>query len=180
MRPVVSSAQLVVIDFQEKLFGVMHAESRERTLKNAENLLFLADAMEVPVVVTEQYPQGLGPTVPSLRRSGTIDKMTFSAMGESRFLDHLRPITDARPDLLVFGMETHICVALTVLDLRAKGYNVGVIADACLSRRPEDWQRGLALMERAGASIFSTETILFSLLEKAGTPLFKEISRRIR
>jgi nicotinamidase-related amidase len=171
-----ATTQLLVVDFQERLFPAMPEGIRERALKSAENLRFLFDALVLPVVVTEQYPQGLGSTLPSLRGdTEALPKMTFSAAADITIAARI-----TRPQVVVCGMETHICVALTTFDLRARGVDVIVAADACLSRRKEDWSRGLALMERAGAHVAPTETVLFGLLHQAGGPLFKEISRRIR
>lgn len=143
-------------------------------LRAAENLRFLFESLELPVVTTEQYPRGLGPTVESLR-GPALPKMTFSALRDPAIASALD-----RPTVVICGMETHICVALTVLDLRARGTAVVVVPDACVSRRKADWRRALALMEQAGAHVAPSETVLFGLLERAGTPLFKEISRRIR
>lgn len=166
--------QLLLIDWQQRLFEAMPEEVRAQSLKAAENLAFLADSMGIPVLRTEQYPKGLGPTLPSLA-GPCVEKMSFSAMGEPAFIENL-----SRPHLVVSGMETHICVALTVLDLRERGMHVTVVADACLSRRKSDWKRGLELCRSAGATVISSETFLFGTIGKAGTPLFKEISRRIR
>lgn len=169
------NTQLVLIDWQQRLFGAMPEGIRDQALKNAENLVFLAESLGMPVLLSEQYPTGLGPTLPGLAQGAVVEKMTFSAVEEPRFVDGL-----CRPRVLVSGMETHICVALTVAGLRARGVEVGVVADACLSRRKGDWERGLEFCRRAGAEVFSSETILFGMIGRAGTPLFKEISRRIR
>ncbi len=169
--------QVLVIDFQERLFAAMPEASRTLALRSAENLVFLAEELGVPVTITEQYPRGLGPTVPSLRsdRRVPFEKTAFSALQEPGFEPSL-----VGSQVLVLGMETHVCVALTVADLRARGIEVGVVADGCVSRRAEDRQLGLDLAREAGAAVLPVETVLFSLLERAGTPLFKEISRRIR
>ncbi|MFZ5477076.1 MAG: isochorismatase family protein [Myxococcota bacterium] len=167
--------QLFVVDFQEKLFGAMPEGPREAAAKAAGNLRFAFDALSLPVVTTEQYPQGLGPTLEPLRGAPTFAKTTFSAMRDEAIAAELR-----RPAVVLAGMETHICVTLTALDLRARGVDVIVVPDACVSRRKADWRAGLALMEGAGARIVPSETLLFALVERAGTPLFKEISRRIR
>ena len=103
-----------------------------------------------------------------------FEKLAFSAAREEGF-PHRQ-----RGDVLIVGMEAHICVALTALDLLASGSNVYLVADGCLSRRAADRQRGLDLVRQAGGRIVSSETVLFGLIKQAGTPLFKEISRRIR
>lgn len=169
--------QVLVIDFQERLYGAMPEGDREAALRAVENLVFLADELGVPVTLTEQYPRGLGPTVPTLQNPGrpAFEKTAFSALQEPGFTDR-----GVGGQVLVVGMETHVCVALTVQDLRAQGVEVGVVADGCLSRRPADRSLGLELARAAGAAVLPVETVLFALLERAGSPLFKEISRRIR
>lgn len=168
-------AQLLLIDWQHRLFPAMPEGIRDQALKNAENLLFLAESLGMLVLASEQYPQGLGATLPALARPDAVEKLSFSAVQEPKFAERL-----VGPRVIVSGMETHICVALTVADLRARGLEVLVAADACLSRRKGDWERGLEFCRTAGAQILSTETILFGAIGRAGTPLFKEISRRIR
>lgn len=175
MRLHADHVQLLVIDIQEKLAAAMPAEARERTVRAADNLLFLADALGVPITLTEQYPEGIGPTVSPLRVREPLQKMHFSAMEEADFAHHLH-----RSTVLLCGMETHICVALTARDLRAQGKDVVVIADGCASRRAEDREAGLAWMRSLGCHVLPSETVLFALLGRAGTPLFKQVSRRIR
>jgi nicotinamidase-related amidase len=167
--------QLLVVDFQERLFGAMPEAHRDAALKAADNLRFAFEALDLPVVVTEQYPQGLGPTLAPLRPAEPYTKMTFSAARDPAIAAAI-----TRPTIVICGMETHICVALTALDLRVRGADVVVVPDACLSRRKADWERGLLLMESAGVRVAPSETVMFGLIERAGTPLFKEISRRIR
>lgn len=168
--------QLLVIDFQERLFGAMPEAQRERALKATDNLLYLARALEMPVCFTEQYPQGLGPTLPSLAATEPFVKTAFAATDEEGFFPRL---ADRRVVILA-GMETHICVAHTANGLLAAGYEVIVAADACVSRRDPDWHHGLVWAKDAGATVLPSETILFGLLGRASGPLFKEVSRRIR
>ncbi|MBM4369068.1 MAG: isochorismatase family protein [Deltaproteobacteria bacterium] len=168
--------QLVVIDFQERLFAAMPEPQRDRALKATGNLLYLARALGMPVCFTEQYPQGLGPTVPSLAATEPLVKNAFAATDEEGFFPRL---ADRRVVILA-GMETHICVAHTATGLLASGYQVIVAADACVSRQDADWNHGLAWVKDAGATVLPSETILFGLLGRAGGPHFKEVSRRIR
>ncbi len=168
--------QLVVIDFQERLFGAMPEAQRARALKATDNLLYLARALEMPVVFTEQYPQGLGPSVPALGAVDPFVKTAFAATDEEGFFPRL---ADRRVVILT-GMETHICVAHSAVGLLAAGYQVIVAADACVSRHDADWHHGLAWTKEAGATVLPSESILFGLLGRAGGPLFKEVSRRIR
>lgn len=175
MRLPAAQSQLVVIDFQERLFAAMPEDHRQHARKAAENLVWLAGELGMPVLVTEQYPQGLGHTLSSIAAGPALEKLTFSAMGEPGSATRIE-----RPQLIVCGMETHICVALTVRDLRQQGVSVVVVPDACLSRRTADWRHGLDWMRQMGAEVVPHETVMFGLLGRAGTPAFKEASRRIR
>ena len=173
--------ELLVIDFQEKLYASMPEGDgdggRDRALKVVDTLLYAASDLDLPVTVTEQYPRGLGPTLPALtlpRQTFRFEKMAFSAVREHGFPERHRAA------ILIVGMETHICVALTAIDLLARGAAVFIVADGCLSRRLEDRSRGLDLCAHAGARVISSETALFAMMERPGTLLFKEISRRIR
>lgn len=176
-------ASLLVIDFQEKLYAAMPPGDgdgeRDRAARVVDNMLYAANELTMPVIVTEQYPRGIGPTLPAIvaalpRGSFRFEKLAFSALREPGFPGF------TRPEVILMGMEAHICVALTAVDLLAHGTAVYIVADGCLSRTLADRARGLALAEAAGAKIVSSETVLFGLIERAGTPLFKEISRRIR
>ncbi|GDX80986.1 hydrolase [Deltaproteobacteria bacterium] len=168
--------QLVIIDIQEKLAGAMPEASRARGLRAAENLVFAARELDMPLTFTEQYPQGLGPTVASLAAADPFVKTAFAATDEPGFDQCLH----AGRTLVLAGMETHICVAHTALGLRASGHEVVVVPDACVSRREDDWRDGIAWMRSAGVTVLPSETLLFGWLGRAGGPLFKEISRRIR
>ncbi len=174
MRLHPDEAVLLVIDFQERLFSVM-PEPREAAVRAIENLLFVADGLGMPVLATEQYAKGLGPTVERVRRSDPFEKMAFSAMREPGFEARLH-----RKQVVVVGMEAHICVAHTVADLRAAGRDVVVVADGCLSRREADKQLGLALCDKAGAWVAPVETVLLGLLGTAAHPLFRDVSKRIK
>jgi len=173
-------AVLLVIDIQERL-AVAMAE-RERVVANTGHLIAAARLLGVPVVLTEQYPKGLGPTVPELRAAldpaPAIEKLTFDCCGEPSFAPALDQT--GRSTVIVCGMETHICVLQTVLGLLATGMNVHVAADAVCSRNPENTRIALELQRDAGAVITCTETVLFQLLGRAGTPEFKAIQARIR
>lgn len=164
-----------MIDYQERLFGVMPEPARERARKAADNLVFTARELGIPITFTEQYPQGLGPTLPDLGATAPFVKLAFAATDEAGFDAHLH-----RPHLVVCGMETHICVAHTVAGLRARGLGVTVVPDACLSRRDDDAREGLAWMRSLGAAILPSESVLFGWLGRAEGPLFKAVSRRIR
>jgi nicotinamidase-related amidase len=170
---------LVVVDVQERLAAVM--EYREPVVANIRRLIQAARLLVVPLVVTEQYPKGLGPTVPELREllagEKVLEKLTFSCCGLDPFLAELERLQAKK--LLVVGMETHVCVLQTVLDCLAAGYLVHVPNDAVCSRFTNDWRTGLARMAAAGAILTTTETALFELLERAGTDEFREARKWI-
>ena len=171
---------VVLIDFQIKLFQAMDEGIAFRHAKNAEHLVFASGVFGLPMLITEQSK--LGRTMPSLKvpEGAPVhgDKVQFSCLKHPGFSEALR--ATGRQQVVVAGMETHICVAQTVRDLRLAGYDVVVAADACLSRRRVDWRFGVARMEEDGARAWTTEGILFELLGSFEGPLAKEISRRIR
>lgn len=173
--------QLVVVDLQERLLPAI--ADRERVIGNAVVLLRLARTLELPVRLTTQYARGLGPTVAEVLAEAPgatpIDKTAFGCFGAQPFLDALR--TEPRRDhLLVSGIETHICVAQTVLGALAAGYAVHVAADAVGSRSPENRERALARLERAGAVISTTEMAAYELLGRSDTAAFKAMLPHFR
>lgn len=166
---------LVIIDLQEKLMQAM--KDRERVYKNTVLLLETAKQFAIPVIVTEQYPRGLGKTVPEitehLPEHSLVEKTHFSACIPD-FIDLLGSIN--RRQVIIAGSETHICVFQTTRDLMEAGYQVYIPRDAVCSRTDENYENGLDLMKSAGAVITNAETIIFDLLKQAGTAPFKAIS----
>lgn len=175
-----NDAALLVVDIQERLASVMR--EREAVVKNCLHLIELAKLLEIPLVVTEQYSKGLGPTVGEIRDAlplySPVEKMTFNCCGEPAFLPRIEALN--KKTLILTGMETHICVLQTCLGLLKEGYTVHVVRDAVCSRTPENKDTGIEFMRDAGAVITCTETVLFQLLKIAGTEEFKTISKRIR
>jgi len=169
---------VLLIDWQERLFGAMPEAHRDRALRCATNMAWIARELEAPVLTSEQYPRGLGHTLPSLEATDAIEKVTFSAIQTEAFARKVHET--GRDTILLTGMETHICVAQTARDLLAAGLSVYVVADAVLSRRTLDWRVGLDRMVADGARLITTEAAMFELIGRAGTPLFKEVSRRIK
>ena len=170
------STLLLVVDAQEAFRPV--ALDFDRVAHNTGVLVQGANAMDVPVVVTEQYPRGLGNTVPEVAQhlTGTepIEKLCFSAADADGF------DPGGRRQALVCGIETHICVAQTVETLLDRGLEVHVAADAVTSRTAENRDIGLRKMERAGATITSVEAALFELLGAAGSDEFKTVQRLVK
>ena len=175
------NALLLVIDVQERLATAMPPAPLARLKKNAEVLIRAARRLAMPVVATEQYPKGLGPTVSSLREllpADPMTKMEFSC-GASRPIAR-EILGTGRRQAIVVGMEAHVCVFQTVRDLLRGQFAVFLPQDAIVSRTEDNRQVGLRLCEKAGATITSTETVLFDLLGVAGTPEFKELAPLIR
>ena len=171
---------LVIIDVQEKLSRVMH--EKERFFENIEKLIKGAQALGIPILLTEQNPNGLGPTVPEvahlLSDIQPIPKFSFSCCGDECFLQELKALN--RRQIILAGIETHVCVYQTVIDMLSLGYEAHVVADAVSSRTAENKKVGLEKMRDEGARVTSVETALFELLKVAKGAIFKEISKIVR
>lgn len=176
----IDSTALVVIDVQAKLVKSMH--QLEALIDNQSRLIRGMAALEVPMLCTEQNPQGLGATIPELAALlpgvESISKNCFSCGDSPAFMQALAAL--GRKSVLLAGIETHICVYQTALGLIQAGYHVEVVADACSSRRPENIQIGLYKANNAGAEITCVETALFELLKVAEGPRFKEILQIVK
>jgi len=168
-------AGLVVVDIQERLLPAIF--EKERVVQNAVRLIQSAAILQVPVFATEQYRKGLGPTVPEVATAipgfAPMEKRAFSACGAAGFIPALK--SKKVSQTVLCGIEAHVCVTQTCLDLLEKGFRVFVVADAVSSRTPENCRFGVDRMRAAGAVIVSTEMVLFELLEQSGTAEFKEI-----
>lgn len=176
-----NDAVLVVIDVQEKLCRAMDEKVLERLTTNIGILQEAARELGMPQVATEQYVKGLGETLCVLKdrlAEPAIEKMTFSCCGETPFPDRLKAL--GRKQVIVTGMETHVCVLQTVLELLDAGFVVHLVRDAVMSRRKDNWFVGLETARAAGAVITSTEAALFQLLKVAGTEEFKKLSKLVR
>lgn len=174
-------ALLLLVDLQEKLMPAMH-EPRP-VIANALILLTAASRLGVPTVVTEQYPQGLGHTVPEIGerlqgREAVYAKMTFSAAADPSTMARLRQ--SRRTQVILAGVEAHVCVMQTAIGLVQGGYHPFVVADATTSRKPQSAQLALERLRQNGVSIVTTEMVMFELLGRAGTDEFRELSRLIR
>jgi nicotinamidase-related amidase len=169
---------LVVVDVQEKLMPLIAGSGR--IIWNLRRLLDGAEAVGLKVLATEQYPQGLGHTVAELAgRLGDVpSKATFSCAGCEPFAARLAE--SGADKVMVSGIEAHVCVQQTVLDLLACGYRVYLPVDAVGSRYAIDYETGLKRMESAGATLTTTEAALFEWCQQSGTPMFKKISALVR
>jgi nicotinamidase-related amidase len=179
-----SNTALLVVDVQDKLAAAMPADALAELEKNAAILLEAANVLGVPVLVSEQYPKGLGSTLPSiaakLATRGVVPmaKMSFDACSDLP-ISRALTLTGVR-NVVIVGMETHVCVFQTARELVKRGYATYVVADAVTSRTDENRRRGLSLCEHAGAIVTTTETVAFDLVEHAGTPEFKAVSKLVR
>jgi nicotinamidase-related amidase len=173
---------LPIVDVQERLFNAMDAERRDDMMANVKILASAARRLDVPVLVTEQYPRGLGHTLPELKAllpdTPPIEKTAFSCAEAGGFLDRLRAL-DA-DHVILAGIEAHVCVLLTALDLLGRGLRVSVVADAVCSRRAANLEVGLAQARQAGAVVTATETVVFQLLGRADSDAFRELSKLLR
>jgi nicotinamidase-related amidase len=171
---------LVLIDIQERLFPRVY--EHKRMLARVDLLLAAASLMNVPILLTEQYPKGLGNTIEEIReilpKVQPLGKMDFSCVPAQGFMEQLSSLH--RDQVLLVGIETHICVAQTALDLASKGENVFVVADATSSRRPLDAQIALQRLNHSGLILVTAEAVVFEWLRRAGTEEFKALQPKLR
>jgi isochorismate hydrolase len=171
---------LLIIDIQEKIIPVIN--DYESVITNSVKLIRGFKALEIPIYYTEQYPKGLGPTVQSieaeLKDEEAVQKLSFSCSGAGNLFDELKQ--KKLSQVVVCGVECHVCVQQTVLDLLANNFQVNVAADAVSSRRVKDYETALSRMQHHGAEVTTTESILFELLNVCGTDVFKQISKIVK
>lgn len=174
-----SDTVLLEIDIQERLAPVM--KYKDQVIKNNRLLITAAKEMGFPVIATEQYPKGLGPTVPELLDM-LVEENVFAKNSFTAYTDEVKEALAKldRKKVLVTGMETHVCVFQTVRDLLQDGYEVFVVQDAVASRTKNNYRNGLDLMQAMGAVITNTETVIFDVLKVSGTPEFKVMSKLIK
>ena len=186
---------LLVIDIQERLVPAMPPEIAAQVIKNAQLLINAMVQLGAPIVVSQQYPKGLGSTVAPIAEAlaaaeaagasvSRFDKVTFSAAGHEGFYSFPATSLDGgfmhREQWLVAGMETHVCVYQTVRDMMLTASSVHVVSDAVCSRTKANFKVGIDLVRGVGANVTSTEVAVFDLLERAGTDVFKALARTIK
>ena len=179
-------AALLLVDFQERLAAAMAPGDVAGCERNIVLLLELARQLRLPVVVSEQYPRGLGPTVAGLRKMlaesdlqvSRLEKVEFGCTDAPAFPEIYRSV--ARDQWIVVGMEAHVCVYQTARGLVGMGATVHVPADAVVSRAPANVRIGLDLIARSGAIVTATEVLVFDALRKAGSEQFKALSRLLK
>jgi nicotinamidase-related amidase len=172
-------SQLLIIDVQEKLLPAM--PDPERVVERCIRLVRAARALEIPVTFSEQYPRGLGPTVAPLREvlgnSGSvIDKLEFSCVKNDTLRERLHELRKrGRGQVVMGGIEAHVCVTQTAIDLEDQGFEAFVVADAVASRARSSRRLALARLLKTGVDVVDSEMVVFEWLGKAGTPEFKEL-----
>ena len=171
---------LLIIDIQERIIRVIN--EYETVVENTIKLIKGFKALGIPIYYTEQYPKGLGPTVESIQNelegNDAIQKLTFSCSGAGDLFSELKK--NGISQVVVCGVESHVCVQQTVLDLLANDFQVNLAADAVSSRRVKDYEISFSRMRQHGAEVTTTEAILFELLNVCGTDVFKQISKIVK
>ncbi len=177
----IQNTAVVLIDIQERLVGMLNKQ--EIVVKQTSTLLNGTNIMGIPAIITEQYPKGLGETIPEVKNvmnqnNTIIEKTTFSALQTPVFAEKIKSL--GKKDIIICGIETHICVYQTLCDLINEGFNVVVVKDGCASRTKESFKTGLELMRDAGAKLSNVETVLFELLKSSKNPCFKQVQALIK
>jgi nicotinamidase-related amidase len=182
-RLTIPHTQLVVVDVQENMLP--HVAEREDVLAQCVRMTRAAVALELPITISEQYVRGLGATRPEIidaaggpGRFERFEKMTFSVVRDEPLRQRI--VSLGRPNVLLVGVETHVCVQQTALDLLELRHEPVVLADAVGSRRPRDRDVALDRLRAAGAIVSTVESAIFELLERAGTDLFKRLLPIVR
>lgn len=175
------ASQLLIVDMQTKLSLAMPTDAMQAVVKNVQILAQAAQRLSVPVVLTEQYPQGLGHTLPEILQhtspAPVVEKIAFSACASPKFNTKL---SRDKSQVMLAGMEAHICVLQTAFDLLAQHKQVFVLEDAIISRAPANRANAIARMREAGCIITNTESVLFEWIGNAQHDAFKEIAKLVR
>lgn len=176
-------SSLLIVDVQERLLPAMCAP--EQVVEKSSILLAAAKALDVPITVSEQYPKGLGHTVAALKdacgNAPVFEKLAFSCWRDDALKAHfIRHHDGGRPQVIIAGIEAHVCVLQTAVDMAQAGFAVYVVADATSSRAPSSVELALDRLRLAGVQVINTEMAVFELLGRAGTPAFKAVSALVR
>lgn len=175
---------LLIIDIQEKLVRAFEKKYVDRMVTQINLLVNLAVELQIPILLTEQYPQGLGPTIGPIKKIldgkpyDYLTKLTFGCCEDSKIQEKIRGY--GKKNFILTGMETHVCVYLTALGLIDLGVLPFIASDAVASRDEFYYKNGLQLMRDAGATVTNTETLLFQLMGQCATPTFKKISQLLK
>ena len=172
------NSAFLFIDIQEKLVGML---TKNKSAKKAEILAKTAKILGLKTILTEQYPKGLGSTIPDIKyclpdNARYFEKTSFNALDTQGIEETLH----GTKNIFISGIETHICVYQTAIALLQKGFNVFVVKDACASRETDEFKAGINLMEKEGAKILTTEMVIFEMLKSSKHPNFKEVQALIK
>lgn len=177
-------SQLLIVDVQDKLLGAI--SGKDRVVDRCVRLVLAARKLGVPITLSEQYPQGLGPTADSIRdacaNDGFVfDKVEFSCLRNDPLRDRLHELRrQGRSQVVIGGIEAHVCVTQTAIDLEGQGFEAFVVADAVGSRSKTSCKLALTRMLKASVDVVDSEMVLFEWLERSGTPEFKELQALIK
>jgi len=176
----IDNSLLLVIDIQSKLVAAMPENDADQMIDNSGRLIEAAETLDIPVLLTEQYPKGLGPTDHQLTEkldqdTATFEKTGFSCLAADGFSEALEQ--SGRKQIIIIGLETHVCIIQTALELLNSSYQVHVVEDAVCSRKTEHKLFALQRMQQQGATITCHESVLFEWLKNSNHPAFKSISR---
>jgi nicotinamidase-related amidase len=177
-------SQLLIVDVQDKLLDAV--SGKDRVVERCIRLVRAARTLEVPITVSEQYPQGLGPTVDPIREAYgnagfIVDKVEFSCVRSEPLKERLHELRrQGRPQVVIGGIEAHVCVLQTAIDLEAQGFKAFVVADAIGSRSKVNRKLAINRLMNAGVDVVDSEMVLFEWLERAGTHEFKELQALIK
>lgn len=173
-------SQLLVIDIQEKLLPALHEP--DAAIDRSAILMQAAHRLAIPVTISEQYRKGLGPTDPRIEKfrgnAPVFEKMHFSCADDAAIVGHTKSLL--RKQMIICGVETHVCVLQSALGFQKMGWDVAVVADAVTSRREASRDLALSRLRHAGVAVVNTEMAVFEWMNLAGTPEFKEISKLIK
>ncbi|MBK1692924.1 hydrolase [Ectothiorhodospira mobilis] len=175
--------QLLVVDIQERLASAMAEADRARVCRTAAGLVQAATALEIPITVTEQYPQGIGPTAAAVKAplpeaAQILEKTAFSCCGEAPIMERVQDL--ARPQVILCGMEAHVCILQTALGLLQAGFAVFVVQDGVCSRDAEHRRNALERMAAAGAIVTNYESVIFEWLGDSRHPRFRDLLPLVR
>lgn len=180
MRALRNDSAAILIDIQERLVPAMN--EGEAVVKNAVNLIHGLQILEVPIIAARQYPKGLGDLVLPIREAlgeyETFDKGSFSVYDEPKTKEYIKSLN--KKNIFIFGIETHVCVLQSAIDLQNDGYQVYLVSDCTSSRKEADHQMALRRAEAEGILLTTREAALFELLREAGSDQFKQISKLVR
>ena len=172
---------LLIVDMQERLLPVIHEATR--VADNCATLIEAAEKLDLPIILSEQYPKGLGPTVPELENKNAMifDKLAFSVWRNDTLKAHFKKMQDSGfTQVIIGGVEAHVCVLQSAIDLRQAGFGVFVVADAVGSRKQDSVNLALSRLRHNGVEVINVEMAVFELAGKAGTPEFKALSALIK